>query len=255
MISKQREYGGFKLSDEQLEYELIQPNTKTQRPLDIHFFFESTNILIECPNGTMAAVTVRCDPSIITKPLVRLSRHCPDGTCDGCLYHAIVESALACPVCNEKDFKTIRGECINDIQKVHTIPSKHCVISGAQSHEREEPCRTILSSNIRLILSLTIILILILLLIICAIYRRNKTLEYRYMRLIEGKDMDNSARSCALNNSDQEDSEEENNEGEEIITKSSKARVFFSNKKSKKNKEKYGKLDERTEFIVEEDSD
>ena len=73
----------------------------------------------------MAAVTVRCDPSIITKPLVcfylipkrkyflkvRLSRHCPDGTCDGCLYHAIVESALACPVCNEKDFKTIRGEC------------------------------------------------------------------------------------------------------------------------------------------------
>nr|CAD2124058.1 unnamed protein product [Meloidogyne enterolobii] len=254
MISKQREYGGFKLSDEQLEYELTQPNTKSQRPLDIHFFFESTNILIECPNGTMAAVTVRCDPSIVTKPLVRLSRHCPDGTCDGCLYHAIVESALACPVCNEKDFKTIRGECINDIQKVHTIPSKHCVISGAQSHEREEPCRTILSSNLRLILSLTIILILILLLIICAIYRRNKTLEYRYMRLIEGKEMDNSARSCALNNSDQEDSEEENNEGEEII-KSSKARVFFSNKKSKKNKEKYGKLDERTEFIVEEESD
>jgi len=34
------------------------------------------------------------------------------------------------------------------------------------------------------------------------------------MRLIEGKEMDNSARSCALNNSDQEDSEEENNEGE-----------------------------------------
>lgn len=55
---------------------------------------------------------------------VHLPRNCPDGTCDGCLYHMIILTARACPICTESDYTVIRGECINGKQTVHSIPSR-----------------------------------------------------------------------------------------------------------------------------------
>ena len=64
---------------------------------------------------------------------------------------------------------------INDRQRVHSIPAEHCILSGAQSAERDEPCRSILSPNVRLVLALAIVLIIFLLLLIFVIYMRNRT--------------------------------------------------------------------------------
>jgi hypothetical protein len=159
LVTRERQFGNrFYLSDDQLEYG--KPNaphiklmissfphlesstaggsaaSKSNQPMDLHFFFEplpslQQNGIANCPNGTLAAVTVRCEPTAIAKPLVqppicpyitvylslliqaRLSRHCPDGTCDGCLYHVIVESAHGCPVCTANDYQEIRGECMH----------------------------------------------------------------------------------------------------------------------------------------------
>uniref|UniRef100_A0A183C277 Elapor1/2 mannose 6-phosphate receptor homology domain-containing protein n=1 Tax=Globodera pallida TaxID=36090 RepID=A0A183C277_GLOPA len=97
---------------------------KDHLPLDVHFFFQpssaspstSTSLASNCPNGTLGVITVRCESSLVTKPLARLSRQCPDGTCDGCLYHVLVESAHGCPLCRPEDFREIRGECTFSIK-------------------------------------------------------------------------------------------------------------------------------------------
>ncbi|PIO61240.1 hypothetical protein TELCIR_17246 [Teladorsagia circumcincta] len=55
---------------------------------------------------------------------MRLPHTCPDGTCDGCLFHAIVESVQACPICGPGDYEMIRGECTDGQQTIHHIPDK-----------------------------------------------------------------------------------------------------------------------------------
>ncbi|OZC06429.1 hypothetical protein X798_06585, partial [Onchocerca flexuosa] len=55
---------------------------------------------------------------------VKLPSNCPDGTCDGCLYHIIIYSSHACPICTDNDYSIIKGECINGMQSVHSIPAR-----------------------------------------------------------------------------------------------------------------------------------
>lgn len=55
---------------------------------------------------------------------VRLPEHCPDGTCDGCFYHIIVQSSYSCPICTEQDYTIIREECVDGLQSVHSIPAR-----------------------------------------------------------------------------------------------------------------------------------
>ncbi|KAI6197229.1 UPF0577 protein-like protein [Aphelenchoides besseyi] len=201
-ITQERTFGKFLLSDKQLEYDVT---TSTNRPIDVHFFFEPTARKVgACANGTVGVVTVRCDPLATKSADVRLSRSCPDGTCDGCLFHVIVESRFGCPICDAADFDEIRGECLDGYQKIHSIPSKHCVLSGAQTRERTESCTSGVSTDIRLFFFLAILVIAFLLIVIVVIYQRNKTLEYRYSRIIEGKEPD-EFNSCGLESDEDEE--------------------------------------------------
>lgn len=113
--------------------------------------------------------------------------------CDGCVYHVIVESFYGCPLCRPDDYKEIKGECIkkssnetpqyflilgiNNEQKIHFIPSAHCVISGAQMHEQISQC-FVVSQNVVVALLLAIFLIIMLTVVICVIYQRNKRFPY-----------------------------------------------------------------------------
>lgn len=41
---------------------------------------------------------------------------CPAGTCDGCTFYFLWESAEACPLCTEHDFHEIEGACKRGLQ-------------------------------------------------------------------------------------------------------------------------------------------
>lgn len=45
---------------------------------------------------------------------------CPAGTCDGCTFHFLWESASACPRCTEDDYHQIDGACKQGVQVTQT---------------------------------------------------------------------------------------------------------------------------------------
>ncbi|KAK6055773.1 hypothetical protein COOONC_06720, partial [Cooperia oncophora] len=120
-IGVNRYRDGWNLTDHLLEYEGMEEKS---RPIDIHMWFDSVGAASEaCPRGNALVVTARCAPSK-KEPEIRLPHTCPDGTCDGCLFHAIVESVQACPICGPGDYEMIRGECTDGQQTIHHIPDK-----------------------------------------------------------------------------------------------------------------------------------
>uniref|UniRef100_A0A9J2P5S7 MRH domain-containing protein n=1 Tax=Ascaris lumbricoides TaxID=6252 RepID=A0A9J2P5S7_ASCLU len=120
-ITMEKEFGDVKLSDKELDY---GGSDIAVRLPDVHFFYGSTAASSDlCPNGFRAVVTARCDPTRSASPEARLPSGCPDGTCDGCLYHIILHTSQACPVCTANDYTVIRGECTNGKLTVHSIPS------------------------------------------------------------------------------------------------------------------------------------
>lgn len=48
---------------------------------------------------------------------------CPAGTCDGCTFHFLWESASGCPRCAEDDYHPIEGACKGGVQVTH-LPSR-----------------------------------------------------------------------------------------------------------------------------------
>ncbi|VDO25441.1 unnamed protein product [Haemonchus placei] len=175
------------------------------RPIDIHMWFDSVGATSEaCPRGNALVVTARCMPSK-KNPEIRLPHTCPDGTCDGCLFHAIVESVQACPVCEPGDYEMIRGECTNGQQTIHHIPDKHCVLTGKEALSRTVACST-LSEKEKLMLSTGVLAFIILCIALIIICQRNRRLEYKYTRLIESRNGElPAAETCGLE--DDEDDE------------------------------------------------
>uniref|UniRef100_A0A1I7YAX9 MRH domain-containing protein n=1 Tax=Steinernema glaseri TaxID=37863 RepID=A0A1I7YAX9_9BILA len=218
-VTTDHTFGTVTLTDKDMEYDTI---SEKNRPTDIHFYYEPIqSSLIACRNGTAAVITVRCDPHAANL-VARLPKSCPDGTCDGCLYHIIIETSMACPICEKNDFDVIKGECVDGKQTIHSIPSRHCILSGALSKERIEPC-SVISANMQLLFAVLGTLTVALVISILVICQRNRSLEYKYMKLVESKVGSNGielpmAESCALGSD--EDEEEE----------TSSTRVFFGRK-------------------------
>uniref|UniRef100_A0A1I7XFU5 Ephrin_rec_like domain-containing protein n=1 Tax=Heterorhabditis bacteriophora TaxID=37862 RepID=A0A1I7XFU5_HETBA len=121
-ISVERQHNAWKLTNQMLEYEGIE---NSSLPMDIHLWFDTVGQPSEaCPIGNTFVITARCQPTRKQPEVIRLPHTCPDGTCDGCLFNAIIESAQACPVCKAGDYEKIRGECVQGQQTIHYIPDK-----------------------------------------------------------------------------------------------------------------------------------
>ncbi|KAK0400152.1 hypothetical protein QR680_003378 [Steinernema hermaphroditum] len=204
-VTTEHSYGTVTLTDKDMEYDTI---SEKNRPTDIHFYYEPIqSSLVACRNGTAVVITARCDPHAANL-VARLPKSCPDGTCDGCLYHIIIETSMACPICEANDFDVIKGE--------------HCILTGALSKERVEPC-SVITANMQLLFAVLGTLTIALVISIAVICQRNRSLEYKYMKLVESKVGSNGielpmAESCALGSD--EDEEEE----------TSSTRVFFGRK-------------------------
>ncbi|KAM3725226.1 Endosome/lysosome-associated apoptosis and autophagy regulator family member [Dirofilaria immitis] len=220
-----------KLTDR--EFDIDSNNTNSESP-DIHFYFGSSGPSTQlCSHGVYTAVTLKCDPRQTTEPLVKLPSNCPDGTCDGCLYHIIIYSSHACPICTDNDYSIIKGECINGMQSVHSIPASYCISMNMQKKERIEACST-LTLRLQLLIFAIILTVIGLCIIIVMAYRKNKSLEYKYMKLVEWKDNAKDLRSlgaetCGVEDDDDNDDDDDDGEDQD--------RIFFARKNRRSYRE------------------
>ncbi|CAJ0565243.1 unnamed protein product, partial [Mesorhabditis spiculigera] len=225
-ITTEKEWDGWKLDDKLLDTAFVT-NSTASTP-DVHFFFSSPHIPSDvCPRGSAIALTARCDPHQ-DKAELHLPRGCPDGTCDGCLYHALLESSIACPLCRPTDYTVIKGECIDGWQTVHSIPDKQCVLSGAASQEHRQHC-SVLSAHLKLLISGGTMALLMLALILCWICQKNRRLEYKYMKLAESKGGGFElpiAETCGLDS----DEEDEDQQQDRVIFAKGRSKFFGAKK-------------------------
>ncbi|KAM7540976.1 hypothetical protein Aperf_G00000026066 [Anoplocephala perfoliata] len=161
---------------------------------DYHLFFQTKSSTSACADGISSIVTLRCGEIVDetstydgTNELAQLQipPKCPVGTCDGCVFHFMVISPLACPVCRMDDYRRIEGGCHGGSMEVTLLPPKYCRPPEDFMSVFTKPCPW-LSTQGKVAVSLSSALVIVLILTIFYCYQRNKKLEYKYMKLVEG---------------------------------------------------------------------
>ncbi|MFH4977491.1 hypothetical protein AB6A40_004200 [Gnathostoma spinigerum] len=254
-ITSERNFKTVSLSDKDLEYEGLTNDTQ---PLDIHLYYSSSSAPTDiCTQGFHSVVTLRCDQNAINVSEARLPHGCPDGTCDGCLYHIIIATSYACPLCTDDDFTVIKGECLNGIQTIHSIPARHCVMSGITNKETLAPC-TSMSLSVEILITTMVLMAIALCITVVLVCQRNKRLEYKYMKLVESQVGADGieiigTESCGL------DHDEDEEEEEKVIFAKGKNRSFGGLNKSRRQpiSEFRGSFanSERSAFVALEETD
>lgn len=79
--------------------------------LDIHALLTSMQSTLRCWLDW-----VECDTKTVFIFKIFYFSKCPAGTCDGCTFYFLWESAEACPLCTEHDFHEIEGACKRGLQ-------------------------------------------------------------------------------------------------------------------------------------------
>uniref|UniRef100_A0A3Q0KQP6 MRH domain-containing protein n=2 Tax=Schistosoma mansoni TaxID=6183 RepID=A0A3Q0KQP6_SCHMA len=178
---------------------------------DLHYVFASDDHSPNCPHGRTTVITLRCiftqnfetymyqikDFSEYITGKIELPPLCPDGTCDGCTYHFLWTSMYGCRMCQEDDYEKILGECSYGHRQVHLRAPWECRVPQDRNLTLIERCPLLSRSQTAAVL-LTLIILIILGLIIFMCHRRNKKLEYKYMKLVQSTSGKNQVTSCAL---------------------------------------------------------
>lgn len=155
---------------------------------DLHFYFEPTSPTMSCKKGRSMIVTLRCDPTVPTDtPIISAPSSCPLGTCDGCSFNLLVRSnsSAACRKCQENDYDTVIGECINGEQKVHFINPKNCIIDMKSKKSVSKRKCSILPRSVELFLSFVSFFAFIMSVLLIYCWKKNQKLEYNYSKLVE----------------------------------------------------------------------
>ncbi|KAF7650547.1 hypothetical protein LDENG_00123780 [Lucifuga dentata] len=180
--------------------ELFPENSKNIP--DINFFYRSTQATASCDQGRSSVIAVRCNPEKSEHGELSVPSSCPAGTCDGCVFHFLWESASACPRCTEDDYHKIEGACKGGIQETLYVwnEPKLCIKGAPLPPRSSSPCEVITlwlkvgvgggTFGAVLLISLT-----------CYFWKKNKRLEYKYSRLVMSANKEcelPAADSCAL---------------------------------------------------------
>ncbi|KAA3678503.1 uncharacterized protein DEA37_0005508 [Paragonimus westermani] len=197
---------------------------------DLHYIFNTYASSINCPDGRWSVVTFRCGLAQDmwfanlfvndTRDMgtLELPPACPTGTCDGCVYHFMWTSILACPICSPAQFKRFYGECKYGTRYVYLTAPEVCRIPRGMQTREIQPCPLLTAGQyVALFLTLSIILILGFVIFIC--HRRNKKLEYKYMKLIQSQEGRGQPTSCAL---DEHEEDSVDSFGRRSVQRSSK---------------------------------
>lgn len=205
--------------------DFVNSKSKDSKSQDFYLYFLTKTVTNVCLRGRTLTVTMRCSPEVEkTNPgnaLVSTPKSCPDGTCDGCNFHLLIETgtAAACRLCRpySDDYETVVGECVDGFQQVHYINPKGCVIkhlhnsSGAKLNNiQTRPCSVLLPKQIQVGIALFTAIGLLLLLLVFYFWNKNRSLEYKYTKLIEssgeGKGCDDmTLDNCCVENDEEED--------------------------------------------------
>ncbi|XP_043932063.1 endosome/lysosome-associated apoptosis and autophagy regulator 1 [Protopterus annectens] len=170
---------------------------------DVIFFYRSTETTQVCSTGRATTIRMRCDPLKVGSGVISAPSKCPEGTCDGCTFHFLWESAEACPLCTEMDFHEIASACIHGIQKTTYVwqQPKLCKDGITLPEETVGICTT-MDFWLKVGIALGICAALLLIVITCYFWKKNQKLEYKYSKLVINANMKESelpaADSCAI---------------------------------------------------------
>ncbi|XP_023228240.1 UPF0577 protein KIAA1324-like, partial [Centruroides sculpturatus] len=191
---------------------------------DVHFFYSSSSTTPACSSGRTTTLTLRCDKNAEGSGHLSLPANCPDGTCDGCNFHFLWQTVLACRICTESDYQVVKGECIHGVQTFHYISPMGCIPPNADDKPltRTQPCSAI-PQELQIVIGASVALGLLLFTMVLYFWKKNRKLEYKYMKLVQSSSSKDgelpTAESCAI-----EDDEEDHFES---MTFNEKGRGIF----------------------------
>lgn len=187
---------------------------------DFHLYFKTSSPTSACPLGRTLTITMRCMPG---RENVKTPNTCPDGTCNGCDFHLLIETgtAAACHLCRSysDDFETVIGECIDGLQQVHYLNPKGCIVKQANETKfvLNRACSILIPKQVRIGIGLSLAVGLLLLMLVFHFWNKNRSLEYKYTKLIENSAEGKGTDELTLDNccvEDDDDDEDVNDAGQ-----------------------------------------
>ncbi|OAF69916.1 hypothetical protein A3Q56_02346 [Intoshia linei] len=180
------------------------PLTPSSILSDINFVYEGHKKPYYCNSSRKVVVTLRCDKSIKELNHIEIPPNCHQATCDGCTFHFLWNSYYACPICNNQSVVQVKGECTNGMQTLHYFENTHCRLetNGTEGlYIKSIECSD-LNIAVRISVVVCVLVACILLLFIGYCWRKNRNLEYKYMRLIQSNDadIDSTDGQCMIDN-------------------------------------------------------
>uniref|UniRef100_A0A2K6KCE4 Endosome-lysosome associated apoptosis and autophagy regulator family member 2 n=1 Tax=Rhinopithecus bieti TaxID=61621 RepID=A0A2K6KCE4_RHIBE len=179
---------------------------------DVHFFYKSSTTTTSCVNGRSTAVKMRCNPTKSGAGVISVPSKCPAGTCDGCTFYFLWESAEACPLCTEHDFHEIEGACKRGFQETLYVwnEPKWCIKGISLPEKKLATCETV-DFWLKVGAGVGAFTAVLLVALTCYFWKKNQKLEYKYSKLV----MTTNSKECELPAADScaimegEDNEEE----------------------------------------------
>ncbi|KAF6086088.1 hypothetical protein HJG60_007227 [Phyllostomus discolor] len=179
---------------------------------DVHFFYKSSTTATSCINGRSTAVKMRCNPTKLGAGMISVPSKCPAGTCDGCTFYFLWESAEACPLCTEHDFHEIEGACKRGLQETLYVwnEPKWCIKGISLPEKKLSTCETV-DFWLKVGAGVGAFTAVLLVALTCYFWKKNQKLEYKYSKLV----MTTNSKECELPAADScaimegEDNEEE----------------------------------------------
>uniref|UniRef100_A0A8D0H4Q2 Endosome-lysosome associated apoptosis and autophagy regulator family member 2 n=1 Tax=Sphenodon punctatus TaxID=8508 RepID=A0A8D0H4Q2_SPHPU len=179
---------------------------------DVHFFYKSSRATASCENGRATVVTMRCNPHKLGQGEISIPSQCPAGTCDGCTFYFLWESAEACPLCTEHDYHEIEGACKKGFQETLYMwnEPKQCIRGVSLPKKRISTCETV-DFWLKVGAGVGAFTAVLLIALTCYFWKKNQKLEYKYSKLV----MTANSKECELPAADScaimegEDNEEE----------------------------------------------
>ncbi|XP_077354841.1 endosome/lysosome-associated apoptosis and autophagy regulator family member 2-like [Festucalex cinctus] len=179
---------------------------------DINFFYRSTQVTASCDQGRSSVIVVRCNPAKSERGELSVPSSCPAGTCDGCAFHFLWESASACPLCTQDDYHQLDGACKGSIQETFYLwnEPKLCIKGIPLPPRSSAPCESV-TLWLKLGVGGGAFLAALLVTLTCYFWKKNKRLEYKYSRLVMSANKEcelPAADTCGLDEGDDPDDDD-----------------------------------------------
>ncbi|MEE6509684.1 hypothetical protein FKM82_027368 [Ascaphus truei] len=162
---------------------------------DVNFFYKSSTTTSSCEKGRATVVSLRCDPTNPGQGDISVPRNCPAGTCEGCNFYFLWETAEACPLCTENDYQKIEAACKKGLQETHYVwnEPKLCMKGVPLPDKSASACESI-DFWLKVGAGVGAFTAVLLIALTCYFWKKNQKLEYKYSKLF----MSANSKECEL---------------------------------------------------------